>query len=463
MRAFTCQIFRVTKFRVRSHAGHRRRSAETRHVTISEMVVELEANQTQTQRILHSKVFRTSEVQRNLLSYLAEKSMAGTADSLKEYTVGLDVLGKPPSYDPRQESVVRMHVARLRQKLAEYYRTEGALDPIIVDLPKGGFKVTFESRPLVVPEMAPSPPSSHRRERILAACLAVTIACGGYFGARLWLIERGQGPVAGSRSASAWTPELQQLWDPLLSSNRRLMVCLSTPLFIRIPGFGFVRQSSSNDWSDGPDSKNLSSLNEALHVSGAEPIYGFTGVGTASGAFLLGQFLAQRKQDVLLTRSDLISMPEIAMDNVVFLGPMAGKQMEAIPVDQQLVLDQQGIRNLKPRPGEPAFISDRAPQGAQDVQESHALITQVPGLYGNGQILYFSGNQIPSVMAAVQAFTDPTLARRIVSKLKGANGSLPHSYQVVLKVRSMDDMPFDISYVFHKELAPTKQSASARP
>ena len=427
------------------------------------MVIELEANQTQIQRILHSKVFRTSEVQRNLLSYLAEKSMAGTADSLKEYTVGLDVLGKPPSYDPRQESVVRMHVARLRQKLAEYYRTEGALDPIIVDLPKGGFKVTFESRPLVVPEMAPSPPSSHRRERILAACLAVTIACGGYFGARLWLIERGQGPVAGSRSASAWTPELQQLWDPLLSSNRRLMVCLSTPLFIRIPGFGFVRQSSSNDWSDGPDSKNLSSLNEALHVSGAEPIYGFTGVGTASGAFLLGQFLAQRKQDVLLTRSDLISMPEIAMDNVVFLGPMAGKQMEAIPVDQQLVLDQQGIRNLKPRPGEPAFISDRAPQGAQDVQESHALITQVPGLYGNGQILYFSGNQIPSVMAAVQAFTDPTLARRIVSKLKGANGSLPHSYQVVLKVRSMDDMPIDISYVFHKELAPTKQSASARP
>jgi hypothetical protein len=429
------------------------------------MIMELDANQTQIQRLLQSRVFRTSEVQRNLLSYLAEKSLAGGAHTLKEYTVGLDVLGKPPSYDPRQESVVRMHIARLRQKLAEYYRTEGAEDPIIVDLPKGGFKVTFESRPLVVPEMAPAMPPSHRLERILAACLAVTIACGGYFGIRLWLIERSQGPVnaSGSRAASAWTPELQQLWAPLLSSNRRLMVCLSTPLFIRVPGFGFVRQSSSNDWSDGSDSRNLSSLNEALHVSGAEPTYGFTGVGTASGAFLLGQFLAQRKQDVLLTRSDLISMPEIAMDNVVFLGPVAGKQMEAIPVDQQLILDQQGIRNLKPRPGEPAFISDRAPQGAQDVQESHALITQVPGLYGNGQILYFSGNEIPSVMAAVQAFTDPTLARRLVSKLKGANGSFPHSYQVVLKVRSMDDMPIDISYVFHKELSSAKQSASVRP
>ena len=426
------------------------------------MTAELEANQNQVQRILQSKVFRTSEVQRNLLSYLAEKSLAGTADSLKEYTLGLDVLGKPSSYDPRQESVVRMHVARLRQKLVEYYRTEGTQDQVIVDLPKGGFKVTFEARPeAVAPNFAP-PPVPHRTERILATCLLLTILVAGYFGIQLWRIERGQGPVSGLRSGSAWTPELQQLWAPLLSSNRRLMVCLSTPLFIRVPGFGFVRQSSSNDWSDGSDEKSLSSLNEALHVSGAEPTYGFTGVGTASGAFLLGQFLAQRKQDVMLTRSDAISMPEIAMDNVVFLGPVSGKQMEAIPVDQQLVLDQSGIRNLKPRPGEPTFISDHAPQGALDVQESHALITQVPGLYGNGEILYFSGNEIPSVMAAVQAFTDPNLARRIVAKLKGTNGSLPHSYQIVLKVRSMDDMPIDVSYVLHKELPATKQSASLR-
>src|ERR1700733_1259069 len=110
------------------------------------MVLELEANQTQVQRIVQSKAFRTSEVHRNLLQYLAEKSLSGTADSVKEYTVGLDVFGKPASYDPRQESVVRMHVGRLRQKLVEYYRSEGVDDPIFVDVPKGGFKVTFEAR-----------------------------------------------------------------------------------------------------------------------------------------------------------------------------------------------------------------------------------------------------------------------------------------------------------------------------
>src|SRR5580704_14663962 len=121
------------------------------------MVLELEANQTQVQRVIQSKPFRTSEIHRSLLQYLAEKSLSGTADSLKEYTVGLDVFAKPASYDPRQESVVRMHVARLRQKLAEYYRTEGAGDPVLVDVPKGGFRVTFEQREMA-PDAVVAPP-----------------------------------------------------------------------------------------------------------------------------------------------------------------------------------------------------------------------------------------------------------------------------------------------------------------
>src|SRR5579864_982415 len=121
------------------------------------MVAEAEANYAQVRRILQSKAFRISEVHRNLLQYLAEKSLSGTADSLKEYTVGLDVFSKPASFDPRQESVVRMHTARLRQKLAEYYRTEGIDDPVIIDLPKGGFKITFETRPQAV--LPPPPPA----------------------------------------------------------------------------------------------------------------------------------------------------------------------------------------------------------------------------------------------------------------------------------------------------------------
>ncbi len=356
------------------------------------MVAEAEANYAQVRRILQSKAFRTSEVHRNLLNYLAEKSLSGAADSLKEYTVGLDVFAKPDSYDPRQESVVRMHTARLRQKLAEYYRTEGAEDAILVDLPKGGFKVTFEPRaepePLApVPAFAQLPRPAYRREMILAALLVVAIACASYFGLRLRQVQRtGRDTL---QEPTAWTPELRELWAPL-----------------------------------------------------------------ANGAFLLGQFLADRKQNVFLTGSEALSLPEISMGNVVFLGPAPqSRQLQALAVDQQFVVEPQGIRNLHPRAGEPTLIADQASQNSKSTDESYALITHAPGLSGKGDVLYFSGNHVSSVTAGVEAFTDPTLAKTLVIELRKPDGSLPRFYQVVLKVKSMDEMPLEISYVMHRELS----------
>jgi len=224
-------------------------------------------------------------------------------------------------------------------------------------------------------------------------------------------LGRHKQPAAAAAAGTPESTEMNQLWGPILGSNRPLMVCLA----------------ASN---------------------------GVTGVGTASASFLLGQFLAHRKDNVLLTRSDLLSMPEVIMDNVVFLGPAAGnRQIQAMSKGQPFVLEANGIRNLSPQPGEPEFIPDQKPQAGADADESLALISHVPGLYGNGDILYLSGNQISSTLAAVRALTDPTLARALVSKLKTRDGRLPRFYQVVLKVRSMDSMPIEISFLYQRDLS----------
>ena len=93
------------------------------------MLVKEELTQAEIDRILHSQTFRNSEVLRVLLRFLGEKTITGETDHLKEYTIGIDALGKPPTYDPRQDSGVRIQVGRLRQKLGDYYRNEGKDDP----------------------------------------------------------------------------------------------------------------------------------------------------------------------------------------------------------------------------------------------------------------------------------------------------------------------------------------------
>src|SRR5437879_6514416 len=97
-------------------------------------------------RVLQSGTFRNAPTSRRLLQYLAEHSAAGDADQLKEYTIGVDVFGKPAGYDPRQDSAIRIQIGRLRQKLSEYYRSEGKDDLYIVDLPKGRFHLVWKPR-----------------------------------------------------------------------------------------------------------------------------------------------------------------------------------------------------------------------------------------------------------------------------------------------------------------------------
>jgi hypothetical protein len=383
------------------------------------MVVETaDAKQLQIQRILESKPFRTSEIHRNLLQYLSDKALSGEGDSVKEYTLGLDVFGKPDTFDPRQESSVRMHVARLRQKLTEYYRTEGLSDTLIVDLPKGGFRLVFEQSPAIEtePDVAVGPPAPEGRfQRYSPAWLgAALLAILAVAGATYWFWPSNTQGVAGGQVTAGETlsRELAELWAPFFDSPRPLLVCLGV---------------------------------------GTDPVMN---AGTANGAFFLGQFLTpDRKREVVLTRSDQISMPEIAMDNVVFVGNSAGtRQIESIPMDRKFVLDAKGVRNLKPEAGEPAYLADRMQEGDEGTgEETYALITQAPGLYGSGRILLLEGNHTSSVMAAVRSLTDPSLARTVLTSF-GRGGKLPKYYQTVLRVRSMDQMPVEVTPVLHREL-----------
>ena len=371
----------------------------------------------QVARIVENQNLRLSDRLGRLLTYLSEKSLAGQADELKEYIVGLEAFDKPESYDPRQESVVRMQMGRLRQKLGDYYRTDGADDPILIDLPKGGFKISFIERwPAVVP-------TTTRRvmrlpwNALLAASIGIVMLGSYSLWVRYSFSSGGRTVQPHVIEADSWTPEMRQLWGPVLASDRPLLVCLAT----------------------------------------APP--GPSAAGTASGAFRLGQFLASHKQNVLLTRGDQLSMPEIQMDNIVFVGPSAGnRQIDSVPVDREIVLESRGIRNLHPHDGEPKFLADHISSNPQDADESFALVSRTPGLYGHGEIISLSGNQVSSVAAAVQVVTDPTLARTLVSRMKNADGSLPHYFQLVLKIRSMDDMPTDISYVLHRALSDQRSS-----
>jgi TolB-like protein/tetratricopeptide (TPR) repeat protein len=93
-------------------------------------------------RILGSTSFARCASQRRFLQFIVEETLAGRADRLKGYTLGIEVFGRDRSFDPVSDPIVRVEAGRLRARLCEYYDAEGAADPIRIEVPKGSYAVT---------------------------------------------------------------------------------------------------------------------------------------------------------------------------------------------------------------------------------------------------------------------------------------------------------------------------------
>src|SRR5438128_4993467 len=76
----------------------------------------------------------------------ATEPLEGRGDDLKGYVVGVQVFGKNSSYDPRTDPVGRVQPRRLRARLDRYYRAEGHVDDLIIELPKGGYSPLIRQR-----------------------------------------------------------------------------------------------------------------------------------------------------------------------------------------------------------------------------------------------------------------------------------------------------------------------------
>ena len=110
-----------------------------------------EAIRQQLGRILHSGPFHQSRRRQRFLEYIVSETLAGRAERLKGYNVGLEVFDRPETFDPVVDPIVRIEAARLREKLREYYGTDGQSDPIRIDLPKGTYTPQIEFRQPATP------------------------------------------------------------------------------------------------------------------------------------------------------------------------------------------------------------------------------------------------------------------------------------------------------------------------
>jgi hypothetical protein len=176
-------------------------------------------------RALASHEFRTSKRSQDFLRYVVENTLQGHGDMLKERTIGIEVFGRPTSYDPSDDATVRVKAGEVRKRLGLYYSTLGSHNPVRIELPSGTYVPEFHlvnapvapavEHPADVPVFtaAATPAIAERasavtaRRAVLGGLLVVALA------AVIWFLSRP--PVTA----------LDQFWAPVLNGSSPLQLC----------------------------------------------------------------------------------------------------------------------------------------------------------------------------------------------------------------------------------------------
>jgi TolB-like protein len=154
---------------------------------------ELQAVRRQLERVLGSPGFARNERLSRFLRFVVERHLEGRDSEIKESLLAIEVFGRSPGYDPKQDPIVRTEAIRLRARLSEHYQGEGKDDPLVIELPKGGYvpviRPSQRSPEITIPLMTANSEPPLRRWRlgtrvwvgVALACLVVALAAMGWW------------------------------------------------------------------------------------------------------------------------------------------------------------------------------------------------------------------------------------------------------------------------------------------
>jgi serine/threonine-protein kinase len=95
-------------------------------------------------RVVNSPGFVSSARLCRFLTHIVNRTIDGDIDSLKEFSIAMEVFDRTSKYDPNIDAIVRVEARRLRSKLKAYYEEgPGTADPVLIGLRPGSYVPVF--------------------------------------------------------------------------------------------------------------------------------------------------------------------------------------------------------------------------------------------------------------------------------------------------------------------------------
>lgn len=404
-------------------------------------------------RISESQRFAKSLRLKDFLLYVCRAALDSHVEEISEQKIGERVFHRPPDYNPNEDNIVRSQARLLRQKLEAYFATEGAAEPLVLRIPKGGYVPEFVERAPEPPPVQPSPIqpvslAAPQPRDSLVGWLAAAVAILSFAVAVLAIVlVRGAGAPKG-----ADTPALNALWSQLFSDKVTTTIVIPDHTFAMLQEAAGERHNLESYLRRSVPGENGAARNlESLlpHF----PLRRYTtydGVTTAVRVLELAQKFPSR---VVVRYARDLTLRDLSPGNAILIGRPTTNlwtQLFESKLNFHIYSDLEHHRvickNAAPQPGEPAEYVPQVEGGHLEAYSSVAFIENLTG----GNVLLIGGAASSSQEGAADFVTSDKLLGRLAQKI-ARGGKMPY-FDAVLKTSTIDGMSQEPSIAAYRVL-----------
>jgi hypothetical protein len=380
------------------------------------------------ERVLSSNQFKASLRLREFLRYIADCAIKESPEAATEQQIGVHVFSRIPGYNSSEDSIVRTHARLLRQKLAEYFSTEGGEEPIIIEVPKGHYLPVFRPRhseptpapfPVpteLVPAKPPSPVTVNSFWKTMPLGIVLGILCVVVLAGSASLIPRTWPKAPLVRSA------VETFWAPFLTGDPPIVIYSNTRFL-------------------GDSRTGLRYIPAGVLPDTEQVVDHYTGIGELASVYELTRLFDTHQATFVLKRSLLVTWDEAKLRNLVFIGsPAENPSLNALPSMTDFTMMTtagfSGFVNRHPLAGEPAlYLRPEHP-----LTKDYAVIALMPGVESGKRTLIFSGLTTLGTQAAVEFTCRKDSAAELLKEVSNPKGDM-RPFEALLEVTLEGGVP----------------------
>jgi hypothetical protein len=383
------------------------------------------------QKLLASEPFVKSETSRKLVSYLVERAIRN--DAPKEMEIALDVFGKNASFNGSEDSLVRVSVRTLRQKLTEYYAGPGRDDVLHFDIPKGGYRLTCAPR-AQQPGQVVAPPTTYERtawprDAVWGTAAALTLlTCSLLLNVYQWSTGRAEVNPEVARAQNS------PVWADMVASRRPLTIVLGD-LFM------FTQMDATTGRTLTVRDAGINSSEELRAFLASNPSFAaergqrYVTMIQKSAAIGMASILPivnRPGRSIDVTVRDDFPVDAIRSNDIIYIGPLV--RLGPLAGHYQM-------RSRYRYQAEGSTITDTvahkvfAPKGALGGEHlDYALAAKFLGPGGNHIMIFTSGARNAGLLQIVRTLTSPGGLAAFESKLRAKSSKVPDEFEALLTV-----------------------------